>query len=223
VAFEKGLSCEMSSTPENSETQRPLADARGSESRQTQGSLENARGSEGKKRYSDCLAYFITFHTYGTWLRGTERGSVDRTHNVPGTELLPGDEQWERKESKLMKGGSVTLDARQRTAVDQAVREVCLHRKWRLHALHVRTNHVHAVVTAQDEPEKVMNDFKAYATRGLRLAKLVGERQRIWSRHGSTPYLWDEKSVENACRYVIERQGVELPQGSPIENPSRDC
>jgi hypothetical protein len=31
------------------------------------------------------LAYLITFPTYGTWLHGDERGSVDRDHNLPGT------------------------------------------------------------------------------------------------------------------------------------------
>ena len=27
------------------------------------------------------LAYFISFRTYGTWLHGDERGSIDRFHN----------------------------------------------------------------------------------------------------------------------------------------------
>ncbi len=30
------------------------------------------------------LAYFITFHCYGTWLQGDAPGSVDRSHNQPG-------------------------------------------------------------------------------------------------------------------------------------------
>jgi hypothetical protein len=44
------------------------------------------------------LAYFITFHTYGTWLHGTERGSVDRAHNTLGTPLLPPDVAREQEE-----------------------------------------------------------------------------------------------------------------------------
>ncbi len=40
---------------------------------------------------SDPVAYFITFTTYGTWLRGRAPGSVDRDHNVPGTSFLPPD------------------------------------------------------------------------------------------------------------------------------------
>ena len=34
------------------------------------------------------FAYFITYHTYGTWLHGTERGSVDRRRSIPGTPVL---------------------------------------------------------------------------------------------------------------------------------------
>ena len=30
------------------------------------------------------LAYFITFHTYGSWLHGAVSGSVDDEHNRPG-------------------------------------------------------------------------------------------------------------------------------------------
>ena len=37
------------------------------------------------------LAYFSTFTTYGTWLHGDERGSVDREHNQVGTPWLEPD------------------------------------------------------------------------------------------------------------------------------------
>jgi hypothetical protein len=35
------------------------------------------------------LAYLITFRSYGTWLHGDPRGSVDRFHNVYGKPRLP--------------------------------------------------------------------------------------------------------------------------------------
>lgn len=34
----------------------------------------------------------------------------------------------------------------------------------------------------------------------------------MWSRHGSTRYLWKDESLEAACRYVREGQGGELPK-----------
>jgi REP element-mobilizing transposase RayT len=197
---------------------RPLADARGSESEpRPSGSGNTGLRITDKPSHSDCLAYFITFHTYGSWLHGTQRGSVDRDHNIPETELLPPDVQRERTEFLRLKQAPVLLDDRQRPVVEQAIREVCQQRGWRLHAMNVRTNHVHIVVTADVPPEKAMNDFKSYATRAMRRAKLCQSEDKIWSRHGSTPYLWDEKAVEQACQYMIEGQGAELSR-KPLAN-----
>jgi hypothetical protein len=35
------------------------------------------------------LAFLITFRSYGTWLHGDERGSVNRFHNQYKSALLP--------------------------------------------------------------------------------------------------------------------------------------
>lgn len=102
------------------------------------------------------------------------------------------------------------LDAAERAIVEEAVRGVCDHRGWFLTAVHVRTNHVHAVTAAAASPERIMSDFKSWSTRRLREAGLVGADTRVWSRHGSTRYLWDEASVERAAHYVVEGQGVDL-------------
>ncbi|MEQ8849023.1 hypothetical protein, partial [Botrimarina sp.] len=75
----------------------------------------------------------------------------------------------------------------------------------------VRTNHAHAVVAAAATPERVMNDFKSWATRRLRDSGLVDRSAKVWSRHGSTRYLWDKRAVEAACCYVAEGQGPDLP------------
>ena len=43
----------------------------------------------------------------------------------------------------------------------------CAYRGWNLLAAHVRSNHVHIIVEAETRPEKIMNEFKAYASREL--------------------------------------------------------
>ena len=43
------------------------------------------------------VAYFITFTTYGTWLPGSAKGSVDTDHNAFGTALLESDTQREHR------------------------------------------------------------------------------------------------------------------------------
>ena len=61
--------------------------------------------------------------------------------------------------------------------------------------------------SADVPPERVMIDFKSYATRALKEAGITPADEQLWTRHGSTRYLNDQASVEAACRYVLEDQG----------------
>lgn len=157
------------------------------------------------------LAYFISFRCYGTWLHGDERGSVDRSHNIYGTPMLQPDEQRRQDMLSRMKRAPVELTAIRRSAVEEGVRETCNKRGWALLAINVRTNHVHSVVTAEGNPELVMNAFKANATRKMVESGAWQRGIKPWSRHGSTRYLWTGKSVDRAIDYVINGQGHELP------------
>ncbi|MGE3181234.1 MAG: alanine--tRNA ligase-related protein [Phycisphaerae bacterium] len=112
----------------------------------------------------------------------------------------------------------MTFDAKQRDIVERTIHEVAAHRKWTIHALDVRSNHVHVVVSAPDGPEKVMTDFKAYCTRRLGEAKAITDDAKVWSRHGSTRYLWKPEDIAAACRYVTEAQGGELAKSSFSES-----
>lgn len=157
------------------------------------------------------MAYFLTYHTYGTWLHGSNEGSVDRRHRQHESPTLGADPNWVAESRHRMNQGPAKLNERQRGITNRVIRDVCNFRGWTLHELNVRTNHVHVVVNADALPEKVMHDFKAYATRRMREANAVAAGKRVWSRHGSTRYLWDEHSVARACEYVREGQGADLP------------
>jgi REP element-mobilizing transposase RayT len=153
------------------------------------------------------MRYFITFACYGWHLHGDESGSVDQRHNLPGSRELEADLQRVLAERRLMRQAPYSLDRNGRAAVLEALKEVCLYRGWSLLAAHVRTNHVHVVVDAEVRPEKVMNDFKSYASRGLnRLAGNESDRRR-WAHHGSTRWLWMDQDVREAIRYVVQEQG----------------
>ncbi|HVQ56673.1 MAG TPA: transposase [Pyrinomonadaceae bacterium] len=104
----------------------------------------------------------------------------------------------------------VILSDRQRELVSDSIEEVCAFRGYDLRALNVRTNHAHVVVSKSVKPEKILNDLKAYATRKLRGEKAVASDQKVWSRHGSTRYLWKPKQVQSAIEYVLYGQG-DLP------------
>ena len=84
---------------------------------------------------------------------------------------------------------------------------MCAHRHWELLALHVRTTHVHVIVFAEAAPERILNDFKAYASRALNAAGLDAADCRRWTRHGSTLYLWTDASLDEKVHYVLHEQG----------------
>ena len=100
-----------------------------------------------------------------------------------------------------------SLDPDSRAAVVEALREVCVQRGWNLLAAHVRTNHVHVIVEAEVRPERVMNDFKSYASRALNRLGRDGPDRKRWARHGSTRWLWRDQDVQEAIRYAVEEQG----------------
>ena len=149
------------------------------------------------------LAYLITFRCYGTWLHGDERRSMNRKQNVYGTPRIEPQPQLEQAEVKQLKHPPMTLNSRQRPIVEQAVREVCRYRAYLLRAINVRTNHVHAVVSATCKPEPILMAFKAYSTRALRNSGLLEADLMPWARHGSTVYLWKERDVSEAMSYVL--------------------
>lgn len=154
---------------------------------------------------SRMATWFITIRTYGTWLHGDERGSVDDRQNRPGEPFIPHAMAWEKHEGSLLKHAPVILSDEMRAAVDGALREVCQYRGWKLHESNVRTNHVHCVVTADAKAEKVMNDLKAYATRRLRSDGLISEESKVWARHGSTPEVVTREQFARVCAYVRDQ------------------
>ena len=157
-----------------------------------------------RERY---LRYLITFACYGGRLHGDESGSVDRDHNLVGSRLVQPDPERMLVERGRMLQKPYVLDEHSRAAVLAALRRHCGHRGWHLLAAHVRSNHVHAVVEAEVRPEKIMNEFKSYASRELNRLGPDGSDRRRWARHGSTRWLWKDQDVQNAIQYVVEEQG----------------
>lgn len=102
------------------------------------------------------------------------------------------------------------LDDDQRASAAATITEVCAFRGWTLHAINVRTNHVHMLVSSDGPPEIVMNTCKAWATRRLREQSLVGPGVRVWTRHGSTRLARDENAFRRIAEYIIEGQGSDL-------------
>ena len=121
--------------------------------------------------------------------------------------MLEPDLQRLTRERQRMVDDPYLLDEEGRAVVLASLRKHCFQRGWNLLAAHVRSNHVHAVVESEIRPERIMNEFKSYASRDLkRSGKDTSDRKR-WARHGSTRWLWKDQDVLDAIQYVVREQG----------------
>jgi REP element-mobilizing transposase RayT len=157
------------------------------------------------------FGYLITYTSYGARLHGDERGTVERLRTSGGgTRILEPEPLREKRERDMLLSEHAILNAAMRTVIAEAVVDVCVHREWLLRAVNVRTNHVHVVVAGRESPEAMMNAFKAWSTRRLRELGLAAPQAKLWTRHGSTSYLWDSTALAKAVAYVVDGQGEDL-------------
>ena len=66
---------------------------------------------------------------------------------------------------------------------------------------------MHVVVEAQIQPERILNEFKSYASRELNRLGIDGPDRKRWALHGSTRRLWKDEDVKHALQYVVDEQG----------------
>jgi REP element-mobilizing transposase RayT len=160
-------------------------------------------------------AYFLTWTTYGAWVHGDARGTVDDEHNRYMTPRAPACEARARANRAAMNSVEVRLGDDHRKLVDEAIRDHCAFRSWWLGALSVRSNHVHCVVhSGETAPEQVVGQLKSWATRRLRERGAFAPTHRIWAREASTRYLWKEHDVRAAQQYVLECQDLPHKQSA---------
>ena len=153
------------------------------------------------------IGYFITFRTYGTWLHGDPRGSVDRFHNKYGTPRLAPNRLRQLFERKSLKMRPVRLSLRQRKVVAASLREICKKLNWSLWAVNARTNHVHVVITAPWSSKRVRARLKANATKAMREQGCWRRTESPWADKGSRRNLWTYQDLYNAIAYVLYDQG----------------
>jgi REP element-mobilizing transposase RayT len=107
----------------------------------------------------------------------------------------------------------VILTPSQRSLVERTIKDHCRIRGWTLHAVNVRTNPVHVVVSAHRQPADLMDQFKAWCSRKLSddaglitpVARKAG-RRRWFTEGGDKQRIEDEEHLANAIHYVMEGQ-----------------
>ena len=147
------------------------------------------------------ITYFITWTTYGSWFPGDSRGwRKSKAGEQPPQPLL---EDWCRDR---MTEEAVVLTSDQRQKVEDVCHRHAEIRGWVLHAVSARSNHVHVAVTADAEPKKVRDQFKANATRVLREPPNAIVKDKIWTRGGDIEIVDGEGDLEQVVIYITEAQ-----------------
>jgi REP element-mobilizing transposase RayT len=163
--------------------------------------LAAGASDSGSSDSSEPITCFITWTTYGTWLPGDRRGW--RKWKAGEQQPQPLLEDWCRDR---MKEKPVVFNESQRKAVEKVIYDHSAIRGWELHALSVRSNHVHVAVTTAALPKQVRDQFKANGTRVLRELPNPVTNAKVWTKGGDIEFIEGAEELEQVVIYITEAQ-----------------
>ena len=107
-----------------------------------------------------------------------------------------------------MKGPPIYLDREKAEMLLAQFQETAAHRGWTLRAVSIMANHFHMVVQVEDDkdPRKLLADFKAYGSRVLNRKYGKPPSESWWTEKGSKRKLPDDRAIEAAINYVLNKQ-----------------
>jgi hypothetical protein len=143
-------------------------------------------------------AMMITLTTYGTWLRGDERGWVDDGITFPPDPIL------EFNDLQRMKHTPFLFDLSQLEDVGNAIGNSLIDRMGvTVYALAVQTWHTHFVCCARKPVSEIIKCAKDAARYCLRPGR------PIWTEGHDKRFCFDNQSVINRINYV-EKHNLQL-------------
>jgi len=167
--------------------------------------------------------WLLTSTTYGTWLPGDSRGSVTSVrdlryddpdticrieHDIPGEPYEAAIPTLEQAARGRLKCAPIYFGQEHASIIVPQFLETANYRQWNLLAAAVMYNHFHLVVEVPGDPspDKILGDFKAYASRALnrRFRKPLSETW--WTSGGSMRKLGDPIALRAGANYVLVKQ-----------------
>ena len=145
------------------------------------------------------LAIMVTATTYGTWLRGDERGSIQDGRLLPPLPWL------EANDRGRMKHGPYLFDADRLHDIGQMIGESLIERlDQAILAMHVARWHTHFVIAATNHD---IADVVKCAKDAVRYGLKPG--RPIWTADYDKRFCFDGASVRNRIAYV-ERHNLAM-------------
>jgi REP element-mobilizing transposase RayT len=157
------------------------------------------------------LAYHITWGTYGTRLRYGPRPTVSRDQNDFGAPALNYDQHlWEREKGNL-KYPPVLLDRDQMRFIESMIPALCERGRWTLRTCAAGPDHVHKVLTSDQNPDTIRRLLKRWLGQALcdRYPMMaVTPDFTWWAESGSIKWIDDPAYLANATKYVTDQRAT---------------
>ena len=151
------------------------------------------------------FGYFLSWGTYGTRLHGDARGTVDRARAQHTDPVLgPDEERWEY-EKGMMKFPPVILTREQRLFAESTIPQLCERGFWTHHTCAVAPDHVHVILTSEQEPKTIRRILKRWLGQALSERWPLADNATWWAECGSIKWLLDQSYFDNASRYVARQ------------------
>jgi hypothetical protein len=166
---------------------------------------------------NDYLRYwFLTSTTYGTWLPGDARSFVSsfpqedgefEIHNQFDTPYDRDAPEWHAECEHRLKCDPIYFSKAQAEAVIEQFLETTRIRGWTLYIASVMASHFHALVAspAKTASQRLLGDYKAYASRKLNGRWGIPASDTWWTTSGSRRPLYNAVAFERIYDYILEQ------------------
>lgn len=158
------------------------------------------------------LAFHITFGTYGMRLHGDPRKTVDRNHNQFGEPFIPRDDQWRREEMARLRFAPVELTYAQRLFVEATLPAVCERGGWTYHIAACQSDHVHVLISTDQESKAVRNWLKRWLGESLTTHSGTQPPRPWWAEGGSIKWVWNQEYLVTAYEYIDRQRTTGLSE-----------
>jgi len=145
------------------------------------------------------VGYMVTWTTYGTWLQGREQGFV-KDGMVCGENIA-----LKKSNIRNLDGATVRLGQRERDIVKGAILEAAKRFRQKIHAIAVRSNHVHIVAEYAEVPMGVL--VGCYKSAGRIALKKCGFDGKVWTRGYDKRFCFSKKELRARVAYVNKHGG----------------
>ena len=149
---------------------------------------------------------FLSFNTYGTWLRGDSRGWRPRSGSSvrsgrSGTPV-PGLENADRQRLRF---APYYMGQQARAEVMAGLQRLCSRQGWRILAIAVLSSHVHILVSVpvDQDARQALSAAKAMGTRVLRDSGLVNRGRPVWAGRVDVRAIDGEEAICATTAYVL--------------------